>query len=455
MDIIPFKAYRFNSTVVGDSGTCIAPPYDVIDEHQQDELYQRNVWNIVRAIRGKAAGNDDTANNVYTRAHDYLEKAVDNGALKQDTTPAIYAYVQDFQLAGHSYERSGIIALGKIEPFGKGVKAHEKTLEGPKADRLNLTRATAAQFGQIFMLYDDPANTDRQIFDAVRKMSPVLDYTDPENVRHRIYSITDTAVIEQFRTSMQDKSTIIADGHHRYETALNYWAETGRDEAQYLMMTFINTRNPGLVIQPTHRMIVNMPEFDTKKLLENLASDFEITTFTFATPQEKQAARTAMFDQMVQEGQAGKNIFGLYARNNAFYTLRLKSADAMKQAAPTVSQAARGLDVNVLHMLILEQHMGICDKKLASQSHIDYIKDLGNAIDKSIARIDAGKAEAVFFVNPTRIEQVQAIAAVGEKMPQKSTFLYPKLFSGVTITKLPIQPIEPNLIPPKLQERSR
>ena len=274
MDIKPFKAYRFNSTVVGDSGSCIAPPYDVIDEHQQDELYQRNAWNIVRAIRSKATGDDDAANNVYTRPHDYLEKAVAEGALKQDPAAAIYAYVQDFQIGGHSYERSGIIALGKIEPFGKGVRAHEKTLEGPKADRLNLTRATAAQFGQIFMLYDDPTNIDRKVFNAAQKSSPVLDYTDPENVRHRLYVVSNPADIALFTTAMQDKTTIIADGHHRYETALNYWAETGRDEAQYQMMTFINTHNPGLVIQPTHRMIVNMPEFDVQQLLTTFSIGF-------------------------------------------------------------------------------------------------------------------------------------------------------------------------------------
>lgn len=455
MNIKPFKAYRFNGAVVGDPGTCIAPPYDVIDEHQQDELYQRNTYNIVRAIRGKSTAADTPADNVYTRAGDYLKQAIADHALTQDAAPAIYAYVQDFVIAGHPYERSGIIALGQIEPFGKGVRPHEKTLAGPKADRLNLTRATAAQFGQIFMLYDDPANTDRPFFDAARKSAPVLDFTDPENVRHRIYPITDPTRIAQFTAAMKDKQTIIADGHHRYETALNYWAETGCDEAQYLMMTFINTRNPGLVIQPTHRMIVNMPEFDTAALLASLAADFEISTFAFSTPKEKQAAREAMFAQMVTQGNEGRNIFGLYAGGKAFYTILLSSAEAMMQAAGTLCYAARGLDVNVLHMLILEKHLGIGDAKLASQSHIDYIKDLGNAIDKSIARIDAAKAEAVFFVNPTRIEQVQDIAAAGEKMPQKSTFFYPKLFSGVTINKLPIEPIQPKFTNPNYQECSR
>lgn len=455
MIIKPFAAYRFNSTVVGQTGDCIAPPYDVIDEHQQDELYRRNPYNIVRAIRGKATPQDTPQNNVYTRAGDYLAKAIADRALTQDADASIYAYIQDFAIAGQTYERSGIIALGQIEPFGKGVRAHEKTLEGPKADRLNVSRATAAQFGQIFMLYDDPANTDRKLFEAAQKTDAVLDVTDTESVRHRIYRISDPAAIEQFAAAMQDKQTIIADGHHRYETALNYWAETGRDEAQYLMMTFINTRNPGLVIQPTHRMIVNMPDFDVQALLANLAADFQVDTFAFTADADKQTARRAMFDRMVQAGADGRNIFGLYAGKNAFYTILLKSADAMNRAAGTLSYAARGLDVNVLHLLILDKQLGICDAKLASQSNIHYIKDLGDAIDKSIRHVDDGKAEAVFFVNPTRIEQVQDIAAVGEKMPQKSTFFYPKLFSGVTINKLPIQPIQPKYTNPHFQECSR
>lgn len=455
MNIKPFQAYRFNEAVVGNAGACIAPPYDVIDEALQDQLYRQQEFNIVRAIRGKVFAEDTPQNNVYTRARDYLQSAIEKGALVQDDSPSIYAYVQDFQIGSQSFQRSGVIALGQIEPFGKGVRAHEKTLEGPKADRLNLTRATAAQFGQIFMLYDDPTNTDRVIFEVAAQSAPVLDFTDAEQVRHRVYRISDPAILDRFAKLMKNKTTIIADGHHRYETALTYWAETGREEARYLMMTFVNMRNPGLVIQPTHRLIVNMPEFDEQTLIGRLRSDFQIEVFSFASPEEKRAAREAMFAKMTREGQNARNIFGLYAGGKAFYTLLLTHAEAMQKIAGEASYAARGLDVNVLHWLILEKHLGICDQKLAAQSHLEYIKDLGNAIDRCIDRIDAGQAKAVFFVNPTRIEQVQDIAAVGEKMPQKSTFFYPKLFSGITINKLPIEPMEPKFINPHFQECSQ
>jgi len=453
MDIKAFKAYRFDSAVTGNSGACIAPPYDVIDAHQQKQLYQQNPYNIVRAILGKTCAGDTDTENQYTRAREYLDKAIADGALKQDANEAIYAYVQDFALGQTSYRRSGMIALGKIEPFGKGVQPHEKTLDGPKADRLRLTRATATQMELIFMLYDDPQKTAEAVIEQALAKPAVLDTVDSENVRHRIYAIDDPKQVQAFAAMMRTQNTVIADGHHRYETALNYWAETGRDEAQYLMITFVNMRNEGLVIQPTHRLIADVEGFSISKLLASL-TEFKIQKFPFAAT-SKDKAKSQMFAAMKQLGDKGKNVFGIYAADGVFYTAALKDSKAMKAVAPSMSQAARGLDVNVLHLLILEKHLGIGEKQLAAESNIEYIKDIGDAIDKSIAKVDSSKCQAVFFVNPTRIDQVQDVAAAGEKMPQKSTFFYPKVFSGVTINKLPIQPINPRLTNPIFQESTR
>ncbi|OQY05430.1 MAG: hypothetical protein B6I25_05630 [Planctomycetales bacterium 4572_13] len=433
MEIKPFKAYRFNPEVVGNPGDCIAPPYDVIDPSMQDELYRRNEYNIVRAIKGKAS------ENVYTQAAEYLEAAVKAGALKQEDNDAIYAYVQDFEIAGQRFERSGIIACGKLKAFGEGVQPHEKTLEGPKADRLNLTRATACQLGQIFMLYDDATNVDSKIIPGAIKNKPVIDTTDEHDVRHRLFVIDDTKSIEMFVTMMGDKQTVIADGHHRYETALNYLAETQNDQAAYQMLTFVNMRNEGLVIQPTHRLLVDMDDFDVATVIEELKAEFEISEFAFACDAERQQARKQMFEMMRLNDR--NNIFGLYAGTKAFYAIRLKDSKFMVELCPKMSEAGQRLDVNVLHQLILEKHLGICDDKLAKESHLVYIKDLGDAIDRSIAKVDSGESQGVFFMNSTRTEQVQAIAAAGEKMPQKSTFFYPKIFSGLTIRKLDTEPI--------------
>ena len=443
MDIKPFKAYRFNKEVVGDSGDCIAPPYDVIDSSMQDELYTRSTYNIVRAIKGKAGPNDAAADNVYARANEYLEDAINSGALALENNEAVYAYVQDFEIAGQAFERSGIIACGKLKAFGEGVQPHEKTLEGPKADRLNLTRATGCQLGQIFMLYDDPQNVDRQIISKALSKEAVIDTTDEHDVRHRLFVVDETDSIDAFVAMMADKQAVIADGHHRYETALNYWAETQNEQAEYQMLTFVNMRNEGLVIQPTHRLLVDMADFNLSALLDEFKDEFEITEFAFSDDADRQQARKQMFKMM--KANDHENIFGLYAGTNAFYAILLKDSKFIAALCPEMSQAAQQLDVNVLHTLILEKHLGICDAKLASQSHLIYIKDLGDALDKSVAKVDSVESQGVFFMNATRIEQVQAIAAAGEKMPQKSTFFYPKIFSGLTIRKLDIKPIPATL----------
>lgn len=441
MDIKPFKAYRFNKETVGNPGDCIAPPYDVIDSSMQNELYNRNAYNIVRAIKGKKSSKDSADDNVYLRAAEYLETAVADGALTAEKKEAIYAYVQDFEITGQTFQRSGIIACGKLKAFGEGVQPHEKTLEGPKADRLNLTRATGCQLGQIFMLYDDPSNVDSQIIPEAMRKEPVIDTIDEHDVRHRLFVIDDADSIDAFVAMMADKQAVIADGHHRYETALNYYAETQNEQAAYQMLTFVNMRNEGLVIQPTHRLLIDMEDFNLEALLDELKDEFEVTKFAFASDTERQQARKQMFEKM--SANADQNIFGLYAGTNAFYAIRLTDTKFMAEVFPDMSPAAQKLDVNVLHQLILEKHLQICDAKLASQSHLVYIKDLGDAIDKSVAKVDGGESQAVFFMNATRIEQVQAVAAAGEKMPQKSTFFYPKIFSGLTIRKLDIEKIRP------------
>jgi uncharacterized protein (DUF1015 family) len=452
MDIKSFRALRFNREIVGDPGTCIAPPYDVIDEVMQQELHDSNPYNIIRADKGIKYPDDNVQNNVYTRAADFLNKAIRERALLYDPQESLYGYVQDFRIADNAYERSGIIALGRLKPFGQWIRPHEKTLEGPKADRLNLTRATATQLGQIFMLYDDPEKTAEQILRKAMKNDPALDFTDKERVRHRLYIIRQPDQIHAFADMIAPKQGIIADGHHRYETALNYWAETGNPKAEWQMMAFVNMYNEGLIIQPTHRLVAGLPDFSVRHLLDRVSADFAVQKFPFANETEKADAQALMFDQMKQSRSEDKPIFGLYAADRAFYVLTLSRPEAMAKQAPQMSQASRRLDVNVLHLLILEKHLQIGDAKLARQSHIEYIKDLGDAIDKSVALVDSGKAQAVFFVNPTRMSQVRAVAEAGEKMPQKSTFFYPKIFSGLTVHTMQAEPKETHNFKPVKQE---
>jgi uncharacterized protein (DUF1015 family) len=435
MEIIAFKAYRYDPDVVKNVGDCIAPPYDVIDEHLQQVLHDRSPWNAVRITRGRATPADNDADNTYTRAADCFTRFIAAGALKQDEAASVYAYVQDFEAHGRTLRRSGFVALGKLQELGRGVQPHEKTLEGPKADRLKLTRATAAQFGQIFMLYDDAEKIADKIIHAAAARSALIDFHDDEGVRHRLYRIDGPRDIDVLTRMMTDKMVVIADGHHRYETALNYFAETKKPSAEYCMMTFVNMRNEGLVIFPTHRLVSGLDGFDIGTLIRDIGGAFDVRRFEFAAAEEKPAARQRMFDAMRARFDHGENAFGIYAGSGCFYAAALKDSRTMDAACPGMSRAAKGLDVNVLHKLVLEARLGIGEKELADESHIAYVKDIGNAIEQSVRTVDSGRAQAVFFMNPTRIEQVKAAAAAGEKMPQKSTFFYPKIFTGVVIYK--------------------
>ncbi|MEN6385388.1 MAG: DUF1015 domain-containing protein [Phycisphaerales bacterium] len=431
MEIKGFKAYRFNSDVVGDSGKCIAPPYDVINSAQQNNLYLQNQHNIVRIILGKKEPTDNGTNNQYTRAAKFLNDWMKVQALKQDAKDTIYAYVQEFEINGKKIKRSGFISLAKLAQFGSGVQPHEKTLDGPKADRLNLTKATAAQFELVFMLYDDVQQVADKIIAKAEQGKSLIEFIDDDGVKHQLFAIGEQKEIAQIVAMMAEKEGLIADGHHRYETALNYYNQTKNPNAQWLMIAFVNMHNEGLVVLPTHRLVGNLKDYNTDELIKKLQSDFKVTQFEFKDAKKK--AQNLMQKRMTKAFEEGKNAFGIYD-GKSFYYIVLKNKDAVKPLK--MSDASKSLDVVVLHKLILEGVLGIGDEALAGESNIEYIKDIGEAVDDAIGQVDAKKMQVLFFMNPTKVEQVRAVAAQNEKMPQKSTFFYPKIFSGLTINKL-------------------
>jgi uncharacterized protein (DUF1015 family) len=435
MEIRPFKAYRFNKTVVGDVGRCIAPPYDVIDSDLQDRLYKESKYNIVQITKGKTSPSDTSAENRYTRAAKLLADWLATGVLKRDADDAIYGYVQDFQITGRKFQRLSFISLAKLEELGKGVRPHEHTLEEPKIDRLNLRRATKASFGLVFMLYQDSETIADKIIEKAAKRKPLIDFLDEQNVRHLLFAITATNDIDAVTKMMNTKTCIIADGHHRYETALNYYKETGAPAAQYVMAAFVNTSQKGLLILATHRLIQNVKNFNARKLLAELQKDFELTTFSFDSGNTKQQAKIKMLDKMKAEFDADKNAVGIYTGDGAFYVAVLKDKQQMDAAAPNMSKHWKSLDVAVLHKLIIEKHLGINEQGLAEGGNIEYVKDTGEAIDDSINQVDRGAKQAAFFVNPTKMEQIESVTDAGERMPQKSTFFFPKVYTGLVINK--------------------
>lgn len=285
------------------------------------------------------------------------------------------------------------------------------------------------------MIYDDPEMVADEILREAASETALIDFSDSQNVRHRLFAITAPEAIGRVAAMMRDKQAVIADGHHRYETALNYYRETKLAPAGYALMTFVNMRNPGMIILPTHRLVSRLERFNIAELIGKLHADFEMTHYDFADEAGKRRACERMFGDMKTDFAAGRHAFGLYAADGHFYRAVLRDAGCMNRFAD-LSPAARALDVNVLHRVILEGHLGIGEKQLAAESNIEYIKDIGDAIERSVAAVDEGAAQAVFFMNPTRIEQVSAIAEAGEKMPQKSTFFYPKIFTGLVMNRV-------------------
>ena len=436
MQVKPFKAFRFDADVVGDVGGCVAPPYDVIDAELQNQLYLKSKYNIVRIIRGKSTASDNNGNNHYTRAATFFNNWMEQGALKQDLTEAIYAYVQDFEMLSIQFQRLSFIALAKLEEFGKVVKPHEQILNEPMVDRLNLKKATAADFGSALMLYEDQQKIADKIIRQSAAQEPLIDIFDEQNVRHRLFSITSKQDIEQIVDMMSDKSCIIADGHHRYTTGLNYSKETNNPEAKYQMLAFANISQEGLVALATHRLVCNIENFSMEKLIVGLRENFQVMEFGFDSAQSKTNTKQKMLAQMKAEYKEDNNAFGIYGANNTFYVAVLKDKNIMDMYVPNKSQVWKELDVSILHKLILEKLLKINEENLKEGKYLQYVKDTPNAIDHSISQVDKGEKQAAFLMNPIKIQQLKMVTDSGERMPQKSTYFYPKIYAGLTIHKL-------------------
>ena len=436
MEVKPFKAFRFDPKVVGDVGNCIAPPFDVIDPSQQQQLYEKSEYNIVRISRGKITPSDNEHNNQYTRAADYLNRWIKEGALKQDKDEAIYAYVQDFQLAGTTFQRFSFVALARLEEFGKTVRPHEQIFDGPMIDRLNLTRATAAQFGLVSVLYEDRQKIAEKIIERAAAEKPLIDFCDEQNVRHRLFVITSREEIDVIAKMMSDKSCIIADGHHRYMTGLTYSKQSSNPAAKYQMLAFTNFCQEAVKLLATHRLIGNLENFNTENFIAGLKKKFEIIELPFDSSNAKADAKQKMLAQMKTQYNSAQNAFGIYCGNNTFYVAVLKDKQAMDSDATNYSDAWKSLGVSILHKLILEKLLGIDEQNLVKGKYLEYVKDTSDAIDESISHVDCGQKQALLLMNPVKMQQLKSVTAAGERMPQKSTFFYPKMYTGLVINKL-------------------
>ncbi len=453
--VLPFKAVLYNPEAVGDLSKVMAPPYDVIKPAYQDELHARHPHNIIRLILGKDEEGDSDTSNKYSRAAADLNKWLEEGVLKRDEAPAIYYYKQSFEINGENHERDGFLARKHIDEGadGKGsVLRHEKTLSGPKADRLKLMGACNSNLSAIFALYHEPdvepsARIARRIKEAATG-EPIIDVIDGDGVTNKVWRLGDPALLDDVTTAMEGKRFFIADGHHRYETALNYKnqvrAEKGLGDggpdlpSDFLMVYFCSMDEGGLSIFPTHRVVHSLDDFNADSFLTRCAKYFFVDEFFF-DGQDEDVARERFLaklnaSEVVEEGKNPDISFGLSIKGReSFFILTLKGDEYLDiffdADAPEVYKR---LDVNVLHTMILGDILELDQKSQEKQTNLKYVKSMDDAI--AAAHDDAN--QLVFFMNATRIEQVREIAEAGLVMPQKSTYFYPKLLTGLTINLL-------------------
>jgi uncharacterized protein (DUF1015 family) len=442
----PFRAFRYNPALA-PFDKVLTQPYDKISPAMQEKYYVSDPHNLIAVEKGRILKDETPDNNVYTRAAASLNAWIAEHVIQQDPAPAFYAYTQKYVVPGTSLcrTRSGFIGLGKLQDYSDHVIfRHEHTLSGPKADRLELLRHTRTHTGQLFMIYSDPQRGVDQVLEGVQTSRlPVTELADEYGVIHRLWQIADPHQIAAIQNNMADQKLVIADGHHRYETSLNFRNEN-RTRAnklipdapyEFSMMTFINTRAEGLTILPTHRVVANVRDFSWSAIRRYLEPWFATEVFPFEGPAPRHEVAKRFLDQL-SASKLTRSI-GVYpapeASHRSFYLLTLRPEADLVQILPGGSPLQRELDVVLLHQGILEPALGITPHAVASEANLTYEREATAALDA----VDRGEAQIAFLLNPVDVDLVVRVATGGEVMPQKSTDFYPKLLSGITMYRMP------------------
>jgi uncharacterized protein (DUF1015 family) len=431
-DMQPLRGWRYDLAQVGSLADVTAPPYDVINSDDQNELYQRHPCNVVRLILNRDEPGDDSNSSRYDRASGFLRHWKSEGILQQEREDALYVYHQIFDWEGQHYVRKGFLGRLRLEEFGKGqVYPHEQTMSGPKADRLLLTKSCQMNLSPIFGLYPDDTAAAQKPLEEIVLNETALEVTDENGVLHRLWPVTDFAAISKAVAALNDKPIYIADGHHRYETAVNYRNEleasgdlADSPNADFVLMMFVGMSDPGLAILPTHRLISGLPNMSVEDLTAILGNHFELERMGTGPDAAKQT-----WDLIDADG--GQDVFG-FATNvdQEWIFARLTDASPMETLCPDQSESWRDLGVSVLHKLVLD-HL-IAEKYPAAEQKCKYVH-LMDEVNEGIA---GDTPKLACLIPPAQIEHVQDIASEFEKMPPKSTFFYPKLLSGLVFNPL-------------------
>ncbi|MCJ7697963.1 MAG: DUF1015 domain-containing protein [Thermoplasmata archaeon] len=433
VEIAPFKGMVYNNEKIKKFDDVMSPPYDIISEDMQNELYTKNEYNFVKLILGKTSLDDTETNNRYTRAKQLFDAWQKQEILVPSNAPAIYPYKVDYTVNKTKKQMNGFFVILKLDPEYKSVKAHEKTLAKPKADRLNLMRVCYANLEPIQLMYMDQNDSIRKTMDAALD-TPLIKVKGYDGFTHHLWRLNDPKTVKTIVDELKKKILFIADGHHRYQTSINYASEkreqTGNKDQNapfnYIMVVLCNMFDPGLSILPTHRLI-KMSNVKTDELIRKLEKYFTVEKKLIEDKKkEYQKTGKKIMDDLATEK---NHTFALYAKD-VYYILTLKDEHVMDALATDHSKTWRTLDVSILHKLILEQFLGINEKNL--EDHVKYTRVGAEAIQF----VDEGKYDFSFLINATKIDQLKAIADASEHMPQKSTYFLPKMLSGLVMYKM-------------------
>jgi uncharacterized protein (DUF1015 family) len=425
--ILPFRATRYR---VPDLAKVLTQPYDRIDEALQADYLKRSPHNAVRLILG--AGD-----HWHGEADGLLKRWLAEGVLATEEKPCLYPYLQIYQTPYGQRVRRGLVARVEINEYGQGkIRRHEHTQSGPKADRLRLVQATRTHFGQIFLLYSDPKKQVTNLMAPAVAAPPLMEARDDFGNLHRVWRIDAPDTIRRIQRALERLEAIIADGHHRYETAVNYWLQSGgrRDGPERTVMaTLVNTEEEGLTIYPTHRIVHGLPSFDPLEFSRQLNRWFEVRAYPFADPAAEPWARQEFVEDVRIEGFKLPTL-GLVVRGAPAYAIAMLTDPARIRAFQDAkrSEAWRRLDVNILHDVVLHGLLGITPEDLAAQRYIRYAK----TADEVIEGVRRNGGQVGFLVNPVGVDQVKAVVQAGETFPQKTTDFYPKLLTGLLLYRL-------------------
>ena len=438
-EVIPFKGILYNTRMINDLADVVAPPFDVISEQEQIQFHERHPQNIIRLTLGKITENDTSTDNRYTRAAECLNRWFSDDIILLDEKPAFYLTSMEFSFEGNRVTRYGLIGLIRLEPFEKGIiLPHERTFSKVKSERLELMKTCHSNFSPIFSLFSDEENRiGNKLMHVVHNKSADIVFTDKTEQKHRLWRITDNSVHQFISEALEDKKIFIADGHHRYETALNYrnWLSTqasnfnGNHPANYVMMYLCSMEDSGLIILPAHRMLNEVPVEKRESLIQKAKKYFEIITIPYNGNSKENLSQFIS----ILKSNASKHCIGACMKDcQELYLFTLKPGVMDNMFGDELPEVIRNIDVTVLTRLIFMELLGFDQARLDNEKLIAY----SSVAEDAVNAVFAGRHDIAFILNPTKIQQVRDIANAGLIMPRKATYFFPKVITGQVMNSL-------------------